>query len=69
MAGLVSGARLLAASEREAARALDEARTVDKVDPGVQVKIFRRLGVSPGPLALNGPVTVSVSTCGRPVAS
>ena len=29
----------------------------------------RRLGVSPGPVALNGPVTVNDFTCGRPVES
>ena len=33
------------------------------------VKIFRRLGVSPGPLALNGPVMLNVCMCGRPAQS
>ena len=33
------------------------------------MKIRRRLGVSPGPVALNGPLIVSVWTCGRPVQS
>ena len=32
-------------------------------------KIRRRLGVSPGPVALNGPVMVSDLICGRPVQS
>ena len=38
-------------------------------DAGRQTKIRRRLGVSPGPVALNGPVIVSVWMCGpaRPV--
>ena len=33
---------------------------------GRHVKIRRRLGVSPGPVALNGPVIVNVSMCGQP---
>ena len=33
------------------------------------MKISRRLGVSPGPVALNGPVIVNVWMCGRPVQS
>ena len=33
------------------------------------MKILRRLGVSPGPVALNGPVTVNVSKCGWPDVS
>ena len=36
---------------------------------GWHVKILRRLGVSPGPLALNGPVIVKVCMCGRPAQS
>ena len=33
---------------------------------GWQMKICRRLGVSPGPVGLNGPVSVKVSRCGWP---
>ncbi len=36
---------------------------------GWQLKIRRRLGVSPGPVALYGPVTVNVSKCGWPDVS
>src|SRR6478672_8315005 len=36
---------------------------------GWQMKTRRRLGVSPGPVGLNGPVTVNDFTCGRPVES
>jgi hypothetical protein len=36
---------------------------------GRQTKMRRRLGVSPGPATVYGPVTASVRMCGRPVAS
>ena len=36
---------------------------------GRQMKIRRRLGVSPGPVGLNGPVSVNVSKCGCPMVS
>ena len=38
-------------------------------DVGRHSKIARRLGVSPGPFALNGPVTASDWMCGRPAQS
>jgi hypothetical protein len=38
-------------------------------EAGRHTKICRRLGVSPAPVALNGPVTVSDSTCGWPDGS
>ena len=34
---------------------------------GRQMKRRRRLGVSPAPVASNGPVTTSASMCGCPV--
>jgi hypothetical protein len=36
---------------------------------GRQEKMRWRLGVLPGPVGLNGPATVNVSMCGRPVLS
>src|SRR6059036_2833869 len=36
---------------------------------GRHTKILRRLGVSPEPRMLNGPVTLNVRMCGNPVES
>jgi hypothetical protein len=38
-------------------------------DAGLHEKIFRRLGVSPDPVGLKGPVIVNVSKCGWPDVS
>ena len=45
------------------------ASSVDRLSPAGTTKILRRLGVSPGPVGLNGPVSVNVSRCGCPIVS
>ena len=64
------------AGDTRGARAIDRisrahrASSSSAASPARQVtKMRRRLGVSPGPVGANGPVIVSVSTCGRPVES
>src|SRR5713101_1566247 len=58
---------------RDFAEALAEAGASfvarDVLVGGRHTKIRRRLGVSPGPVGLKGPVTVNVSRCGCPIVS